>query len=453
MNGDSGTEAAARLTGLLGIVERVCAGDISARAAVDADLDPVGRLALQINAMLDGFQEREADLFKVGELHKNIVESLHDMVMIMDLDMIIRRVNPAVLSQLHFESSELIGKKVHEIAEGMEAIASADAFDQVVAMLPSQAEASLRTKDGRKIPVLLSHSVFHNTYGNIAGIVWLAKDISTLKTMHTELTVYAEELAKQNTLIKETTYNLVQMDKLSALGELSAGVAHELNQPLNCIKLISQSLLRDIEKDRLVVKELGQELQSVVQEVGKMAEIINHMRVFTRKTDEMVTELIDINEPIIGVFKLFGKQIETHGIEVVKELQEGLPKVTADANKIEQVVLNLVGNARMAVDSFRTDGKKISIKTAVSADGCHVEVIITDNGGGISEQNKKKIFAPFFTTKEPGKGTGLGLSVSKKIIEEHGGTLEFASKEGEGAIFTVTLPIVAVAPTGVEVKS
>ncbi|MGK5089399.1 ATP-binding protein [Bdellovibrionota bacterium FG-2] len=228
------------------------------------------------------------------------------------------------------------------------------------------------------------------------------------------------------------------------MGELTAGVAHELNQPLNGIKLIAQGLRRDLEKKRFSEATLGEEIASIILQVDKMSEIITHMRIFTRKSDGPITDLISLNDPITGVFKLFGKQIETHGIGVTIELQPDLPKIRGDAIRIEQVLLNLIGNARNILETSKKQGAKICVKTLTSADGKSVEAWVVDNGPGILERNKKKMFEPFFTTMAPGKGTGLGLSVSKKIVEEHGGAITFVTKEGEGTTFKVVLPVAIV---------
>lgn len=379
------------------------------------------------------------------ELNKSIVDSLRDMFLVLNLDGTIENVNKPTLEKLRYELEDIIGKKISEIAVGNTGVAamatSDDPFSQMQALLAENTEETFRTKDGRTIPVLLSHSAFRASNGRFAGVIWLAKDISELKKVHHDLIEKAAELEKQNAKIKESAAQVVQMEKLSALGELTAGVAHELNQPLNGIKLISQSLLRDIQKSRLDVAGLPSEIEGIINQVNKMSEIITHMRIFTRKTEDSVTEQININDPIEGVFKLFGRQIETHGIRVVKELASNLPKIPANVIRIEQVFLNLIMNARNIMEKFQTKDGKIWVTTALNTAGTHIEASVKDNGPGIPDKIKEKIFQPFFTTNEPGKGTGLGLSVSKKIIEEHGGTLVFESKEGEGTTFRATIPI------------
>jgi len=366
-----------------------------------------------------------------------------------------------------------------------------EVFDAILNDRPWSGEVVMKTRPGREVVVLLRATAVKDNSGRMTGLVGIHTDITERKRAEEELRKYQnhlEELVKertaeltktneelqreviereraeealQNTLkelqqknealekttqeLKETTTQLVQSEKLSALGELTAGVAHELNQPLNGIKIISQSILRDIQKDRFEEEELEEYLGDVVGQVNKMAEIIDHMRVFTRRTEGMPREMVDVNMLIEGAFKFLEQQLKNHNIEVVKELREDLPPIVGDSVRLEQVVMNFITNARNAVESSQKDHKSIEIRTYLdgqtSAGDNHAVVLeVTDNGIGIPEDLRQKIFEPFFTTKEPGKGTGLGLSVSSKIIEEHNGKIELSSQVGEGATFRVIFP-------------
>jgi C4-dicarboxylate-specific signal transduction histidine kinase len=246
--------------------------------------------------------------------------------------------------------------------------------------------------------------------------------------------------------LKNTSLQMIQNEKLKALGELTAGVAHELNQPLNTIKIICQSLQRDMVKGNIDLKSLPQDLKDIADLINRMAEIIDHMRVFTRRTENSSLEVFSVNQPIEGVFKLLGQQLAVHNIKVVQQLHPNLPSVKANSGRIEQVLINLIGNARSAVEEFRENDRMIEIKTYLRESPANkTKMVVTevkDNGGGIPDEIQKRIFEPFFTTKRPGKGTGLGLSVSKKILEEYQGTIEVESIQGEGSTFRVILPAV-----------
>ena len=250
-----------------------------------------------------------------------------------------------------------------------------------------------------------------------------------------------ERVEKRTRELQESTMQLIQAEKLVALGELTASVAHELKQPLNSIKIISQAILRDIEKKRFDEQSAKEDLPEIIHQVDKMAEIIDHMRVFTRRPIDVPNETVDLNRVIGDALKFVGQQLKDHNINIVMELDSDLPKVLGDSVRLEQVVVNLITNARHAVEQNGKEEKRIEVRTGKGPDGQAVWVEVKDNGIGIPEEAKKKIFQPFFTTKEPGKGTGLGLSVSKKIVDEHKGTLEFFSNAGEGALFRILMPV------------
>ncbi|KJU81938.1 sensor signal transduction histidine kinase [Candidatus Magnetobacterium bavaricum] len=265
----------------------------------------------------------------------------------------------------------------------------------------------------------------------------------------------ASDMERINVELKETTGQLVQSAKLSALGELTAGIAHELNQPLNGIKIVCQSVIKDIQKNRHNVDELETDLTDIVEQVDKMAAIIDHMRIFTRRTEGMNTQLIDINTVVEGPFKLLGQQLKINGINVIKELTPELPLFRGDIIRLEQVFINLINNAKNALKNDQNTDQyanqdtdnTLTIRTYLTHDSglpsCPTAIVaeVQDNGPGIPESIRDKIFQPFFTTNDPGKGTGLGLSVSKKIIDEHGGKISVQSDIGKATIFTVVLPV------------
>jgi PAS domain S-box-containing protein len=284
----------------------------------------------------------------------------------------------------------------------------------------------------------------------LAGVIERKQAESELLKARDNLERKAAELEKTNSELKETTGQLVQSGKLSALGELTAGVAHELNQPLNGIKIICQSILRDIEKGRHDEAELCDDLKQIVGQVNKMAEIIDHMRIFTRRSEGMLTEMLDINKVVRSPFIFLGQQLKNNNIEVVLELAEGLPQVKGDAIRLEQVFMNLITNAKNAMEKIGDRPRRLTIRTlscdgsaglqAGLQDGAGVCVEFQDNGSGIPTDLIEKIFQPFFTTNEPGKGTGLGLSLSNKIVQEHGGRVLVESEAGVGTLFRVLLP-------------
>ena len=250
-----------------------------------------------------------------------------------------------------------------------------------------------------------------------------------------------ERLRAVNRELRETTAQLIQTAKMTALGELAAGVVHQLNQPLTGIALIIQTLrkyLDDYSKD-----EVRSELDEVAALIDSMRRIIDHMRLFVRQSTEYEFREVDVNAIVDKSLLLAEPQIIDHGAELCREYTRPLPLVMGDAARLEQVFLNLTMNASSALDSSERRDKRVVVRTRVArlAPGRETVVVeVQDNGVGVPADLKAKIFQPFFTTKPPGKGTGLGLSIARKIVEEHAGHMEFESTAGEGTVFRVLLP-------------
>ena len=173
--------------------------------------------------------------------------------------------------------------------------------------------------------------------------------------------------------------------------------------------------------------------------INKMAELIVHMRIFTHPTYGREFEGIDLNQVVSSAFAFVGQQLRDHTIDVEMELAPTPLNIQGDTLGLEQVMLNLLSNARQAVEACREQGRKIVIKTC--AEGGSALLSITDNGIGISEEDRDKIFQPFFTTRDPGQGTGLGLSVAKKIVDEHQGEISFDTHRGEYTRFDLRFPL------------
>jgi len=237
---------------------------------------------------------------------------------------------------------------------------------------------------------------------------------------------------------------LIQSSKMATLGEMATGIAHELNQPLSVIKTASSFIRRKMGRKETVDPEtlttLAEEMDTHVDRAEK---IINHMREFGRKSD-VAKERVQMNNILRRAADFFKQQLKLREIEVVEDLDEHLPAVLADPNRLEQVFVNLLINARDAIEkkgeqrTGKDEGRRITLKTRAE-DGT-VTIEVTDTGSGIPKALLDKIFEPFFTTKKVGKGTGLGLSISYGIVQDYDGTIEVLSKEGEGATFIIRFP-------------
>jgi PAS domain S-box-containing protein len=236
--------------------------------------------------------------------------------------------------------------------------------------------------------------------------------------------------------LKETQQALVHSEKMAAMGQLAAGISHELFQPLTGVKGFAQAALMDIDPK----SPLGELITKIIEQSARMESIIGNVRSFAKKTDFSLKP-IDINQPIEDSLVLLGAQLKTHGIQVKKLLARGLPKVSADANQLQQVFINLITNAKEALERTNAQSvRELAITTGYDPEFNHVEIILFDTGAGIPKQKLAKIFEPFYTTKPSGKSMGLGLSIVQRIIDSHSGKISVESDPEKGTSFTITLP-------------
>jgi C4-dicarboxylate-specific signal transduction histidine kinase len=238
--------------------------------------------------------------------------------------------------------------------------------------------------------------------------------------------------------LEDKQEQLVQAGKLATLGELTTGVAHELNNPLNNIGLFMGNAIDQIELGAFDHERVVADLEKAMEQVRKATEIISHLRTFGRAA-AVTLERVDIDEVIERSLSLVREQLRTRGISVSFDLRRDSLVVLGNPIQLEQVFINLLTNARDALaDSER---KEIRLRSAL--DGDTVRITCEDTGPGIDPGLEQRIFDPFFTTKEVGSGTGLGLSIAYSIVQEHGGSIAVRSRPGQGATFEVELPLAA----------
>jgi len=244
---------------------------------------------------------------------------------------------------------------------------------------------------------------------------------------------------------KET--QLIQAGKMTTLGVMAAGMAHEINQPLNVIQICADFFLKMLKKGEPIKDDdLKIMANDIVANVERAAGVIKHVRDFARQS-EVVRSKVNINDPIRDVFKVLGNQLKVHQIQLELDLAPDLPHIMAEHNRLEQVFINLVTNAIDAMDEkaglpdFKDSEKRLRI-TSFAENGI-VVVTVSDTGVGIPEEVKDQIFEPFFTTKNIGKGTGLGVSISYGIVKDYDGTIEIESQVGKGATFKLSFPVLS----------
>jgi C4-dicarboxylate-specific signal transduction histidine kinase len=231
---------------------------------------------------------------------------------------------------------------------------------------------------------------------------------------------------------------------MATLGEMATGVAHELNQPLSVIGMAVANTLERMDGGDLDPCYLRGKLERISNQVERVSTIIDHMRIFGRKTD-LTSSKVDLRKVVEDALSLFGEQLRLREIIIEMDLPEACRKVQGHAVQFEQVVLNLLANARDAIEENRLgpgEPRRIALKVEDTGLRDKINLMVTDTGGGIPDSIIKDIFDPFFTTKDPGKGTGLGLSISYGIICDWGGTIK-AENKGNGVCITITLPVMA----------
>jgi signal transduction histidine kinase/FixJ family two-component response regulator len=252
--------------------------------------------------------------------------------------------------------------------------------------------------------------------------------------LYTEVKSFSEELekkvAERTKELEEAQAQLVQSEKLASIGQLAAGVAHELNNPISVMLGFAQAILRKLPQD----DPLRKPLSTIEREGLRCKGIIQNLLDFARRSRPSL-QPVDINQVLEASCVLIEHQMSLDNIVVTKGYAPNLPQVLADPNQLQQVFVNIIQNAYQAMPEGGT------LRLVTRALGDEVQIIFSDTGVGIPPENLKRIFDPFFTTKEVGQGTGLGLSVSYGIVEQHGGTIEVESKVGAGTTFIVKLPI------------
>ncbi|MEW6666250.1 MAG: Cache 3/Cache 2 fusion domain-containing protein [Thermodesulfobacteriota bacterium] len=397
-----------------------------ALTTVTAIKDPQGKSVgfVEIIRDITVRKKLERELRETKEFLENIMESSVDGILTTDLKGIITYQNRAMSEMLQYPREEIVGTHISRFyARGI-----AQARD-VMALLreverAKNYEMEVESKGGKILTILTSLFLLRNEEGQVIGTAGIFKDITEQKILEARL--------------KAAQAGLVEASKMRALGELVAGVAHELNNPLMASQTILHVILKNLPQDF----SERERLELIGKCNDRIAKIVDHLREFSRQKSTEFEEL-DINQPIQNALLITGQQLLNHGISIVRDLSESLPRVMGDPNQLEQVFLNLISNARDAMDDSKGPKKELTITSRLTSDNGNpaLMVVVRDTGTGIAPENLTKIMEPFFSTKPVGKGTGLGLSLCFGIIEAHRGRIEIRSKEREWTEVRVVLPV------------
>jgi PAS domain S-box-containing protein len=375
-----------------------------------------------INLDISERKRIENELREANEFFMNLIESSVDGIIAADMRGGIFIFNKGAEALTGYKAEEVIGKlhitKIYPegiAKEVMKKLRSPE-YGGVGKFTPTQ--LNVLNKFGEAIHVQLSAALIYDGKGQEIASVGIFTDLRPRLMMEKKL--------------QETHLQLVSSEKMASLGKLAAGIAHEINNPLGGILIYSSLMMEDLlEED----SKRG-DLMRIVQEAGRCKEIVKSLLEFARQTEPRM-EPTDVNRAINdGLFFLVNQAL-FHNIQIVKKFDSFLPFVRGNASQLKQVFMNIIVNAAEAMHGSGT----LTITTSPAPDRKMVLVEFTDTGEGIPEENFTRIFDPFFTTKEVGKGTGLGLATSYGIVEDHGGKISVRSKVGEGATFTIELPV------------
>ena len=235
--------------------------------------------------------------------------------------------------------------------------------------------------------------------------------------------------------LKDTQSQLIQAAKLASLGEMATGIAHEINQPLQIVMMHSEKGLENLEE--MNKEQLKESLGVIKSQVKRAGMIVWHLKAFGKDSVTESRDAISINKIIENALTLTGSQLENQGIHIAIEVAEDLPSIICNKNQIEQVLINLLLNAKDAM-KFSSPGQ-LTIRSF--QEDAFLIVEVEDTGIGVSSDIEHRIFDPFFTTKDVGTGTGLGLSISYNLLQDHHGNLKLRKKQGQGTIFRIELPL------------
>jgi PAS domain S-box-containing protein len=380
-----------------------------------------------------------------SEKFRAVFECVSDALLTVGAEGVIELMNPAAEELTGYLRSELVGKPLASISpKGKASARSRPLSREIFSTAGTYEDIAIETKDG--LPRIVDLSVRVVAESPIEFSVVVFRDVTEKKRMERELiTKHAElrnafvDLERINTEHKMTQESLVQAGKMAALGELAAGIAHELNQPLMAIRGYAQELeygLAPVVKGTSAEGEVSIGLKEIISAADKMAAIISHLRTHTRKSTEDFS-VFEVRQPIEEALKMVSRQLASRGIEVVRDFADGA-QVYSNSLSLEQVFINLTTNARDAIEA--TGRGRGTITIAARSDGAFVEVRFRDDGIGMAQVTKAKAFNPFFTTKEVGKGMGLGLSLSYGILSKVHGSIRIESEEGKGTTFVIRIP-------------
>jgi PAS domain S-box-containing protein len=393
-------------------------GSIVCLNTVASVRDNAGKVVRYQGAVMDITDRREIErrLRQQQEFARRLVDNFPDMILVLDTNSQYTFVSPRSREILGYEPAELaalgFGHCIHP--EEMPAVRAL--YDDIVATRRTydSLEVRVRRRLGDWRRILFNFSPLADESGNIEGVVLSGRDVTDLKRLEEQL---------------------IQAEKLAAMGQMLAGVAHELNNPLTAVLGVTE-LLRERAGQAGQDESFMRQLDLTYRQARRAARIVQNLLEFSRPGSAQ-KQLLDVNNLIERTLQLHEHSLRRNNIEVDFRPDTALPGILGDANQLIQVFLNLVTNAEQAIREVRESGR---LQIRPGRGGDRIIITFQDDGVGIRPEAFPRIFDPFYTTKRPGGGTGLGLSICMSIVREHGGLIEAEALPAGGSLFTVTLP-------------
>lgn len=427
--------------------------------------DEIGVLANSFNTMLSRLIRTHQELIYERSYIDNVLLSLADMLIVTDTVGNIARVNISCQEALKYQYNNIVGRPIKSLFKEGDALISSIVADIDQTGVIHNVEAVMLTARGSEIPVVISVAVIKDAIAQAPyGLVFIAKDITERKRTEAELRRQHDELQESNRRLEEANNQLQQAEKLAAIGQLAAGVAHEINNPIgyvnsnlvtlefyigNLLHVVNVYIeaepllkehtgaleaIRNIKESMdldYIKKDLIELLRESQEGMMRVKQIVADLKSFSR-VDSQGLQWCDLHTGMDATLNIVHNELK-YKANVIKEYGD-IPDVECNLGQINQVFMNILMNAAQSIEDRGT----IWIRTGTENGWVWIE--IEDTGKGIPREHLKRIFEPFFTTKPVGKGTGLGLSLSYGIVEKHGGRIEVDSTEGKGTRFRIWLP-------------
>jgi PAS domain S-box-containing protein len=380
--------------------------------------DAGGRILRYHGAVMDITERREMErrLYQQQEFARRLIDSFPDLILVLDTSGNYTFTSPRIKDILGYEPSDSdslpLGQRTH--ADDRAALDAL--FREIVSGRKSFDSLEIRVlhKLGEWRRMRLHFSPFCDETGKIDGAIISGRDVTELKRLEEQL---------------------IQAEKLAAMGQMLAGVAHELNNPLTAILGVTELL-----RERAGIDEgAKRQLDLTHRQARRAARIVQNLLEFSRPAAPQ-KKLLDVNSLLERTLQLHQHSLRRNNVEVDFQPYNALPVVLGDTNQLIQIFLNLISNAEHAIREVRESGR---VRVRIGRTGASVSITVQDNGVGIAPEALARVFDPFYTTKRPGGGTGLGLSICQSIVREHGGSIDVEAVATGGTCFTVLLPIAA----------